>query len=54
MSIKIIDKIYEDLKLEFNNYKISENEIKLIKDMIVYTEGGDKDMTGDQKVFFFC
>jgi hypothetical protein len=52
MSIKIIDKIYKDLKIEFNKNEIREEEIKLIKDMIVYTDGGDKDITGDQKVCF--
>jgi hypothetical protein len=52
MSIKIIDKIYKDLKIEFIKNEIREEEIKLIKDMIVYTDGGDKDITGDQKVCF--
>ena len=46
MSIKIIDKIYSDLKSAFNEYKIFDLEISLIKDMIVF-EG----KSSNEKVF---
>jgi hypothetical protein len=34
MSLKLIDRIYENLKDSFNEREIKENEIDMIKDMI--------------------
>lgn len=42
MSIKIISKIYNDLKETFNQYEIYDTEIDLIKDIIVF-EGDAND-----------
>jgi hypothetical protein len=54
MSIKIIDKIFNDLKDKFEIHKIREQEIELIKDMIVFKyKNYDEKMVGecgDEKV----